>query len=1285
MLTSLYIVLIGFFIHSLLSKQGLILRLVRYFVCLVCFFGFNILVQRSAILAQSLEPHKSLTQYLLHNWTTENGLPSNTLNKLIQTQDGYIWAAGYNGLVRFDGTYFTVFNRRNTSALLTNSISDFYETSDGKLWIGTSGGGLVLHEKDSFRILQTKTVFNYPIEKIFKDNTNRLWVGTRSEGVFSFEDGDFKTYNAIEPLRDVSVKTIVQDSQGTIWFGTEGKGLVRFADETFDNFTTKDGLANNEINHLTIDRKNRLWVGTAKGLSWLDGNQFYSLSALKDLTINKILIDKYDCLWLGTTKGLYRLKPHKDNTWEIEVLSENNGLPYKEITDLIFDKEGNLWIATYRGGLCRLQDGKFTNYTVRDGLSSQPISSVCEYKEGQYLVGTDVGVIHLIAENKVLNFPTKNSLKSERIRHLYKDKQGNIWVSTYIGLLKIDAQSGQETLYTEANLLPDKQVRVVYEDKKGNVWIGMKVGGLLKLSPTGESKIYNKLNILRSNFIMSITEDQAGNMVIGTNESGLTVISPDEKATLINTKNGLSSNTIFNVYIDGENRYWVTTGGGLSLMVKDKIISFTTKEGFPEDSPIDMLEDDIGTFWIPTYRGILKIKKQHLLDFATDKSKITDYEYYGKYDGMNNQECTGTAKSLKSSDGRLWFPTLGGLAVLDPLKIKMNALPPPVDIFRITIDNHEVSPRFPVVIMPNQQRITFEYTALSFSSPEKIKFRYRLKNYDNDWIEAGNIRQAVYTSLPPGKYQFEVIAANADGVWNKTGDIVSVTVKPQFYQTNSFYFVASLFIILATVGLYAWRLNAVKARSRELEEMVTQRTIEISAQKEEMEAQNKHIEEQKQKLQESYDDIKIVSKIGQKVTALLNLNELVSTLYVSINDMMRAEGFGIGVYNPRMQRIEFKNYIENNKSSEHFFEMSEKNFLSVQCLDRREPIVINDLFKQYQNYITEPKIRGEKYPQSVIYLPLLFENKPLGVITVQSFEKNAYDDHHVTLLQTLASYISIALENTNAYKIIQEKNENITDSIRYGLTIQQAALPSNESINEAWHEYFAFFKPRDIVSGDFYWYKQSDDRERIYWAVVDCTGHGVPGAFMSMLGITFLNEIVSVQKIYSPAKILEQLHKNIRVALNQADAKNTDGMDIALCMFEFTSTASNNLKEGEALMTFAGAKLPVYYVKNGEFNEIRGTLKSVGGRQKEEYREFAEFKVKLSMGDSVYIFTDGLIDQNDAEGNRFGSQKVKELIQKYHHLHMSEQKKIFVEEFDRYLQGQGVIQRDDVTLLGVRL
>ncbi|MCU0391874.1 MAG: SpoIIE family protein phosphatase [Thermoflexibacter sp.] len=1231
--------------------------------------------------AQALEPHKALTQYLIHKWTTENGLPSNTLNKITQTKDGYLWIAGYNGLVRFDGTYFTVYNRKNTSAFLTNSISDLYESTDGKLWIGTAGGGLVIHEKDSFRILQTKTTFNYPIEKIFRDHTNRLWVGTRSEGVFSFEGGDFKTYSTIDPLRDVSVKTITQDSHHTIWFGTEGKGIVRMNDDVFDNFTTKEGLADDVINYLIVDRKNTLWVGTNRGLSWFDGTKFFSIPELNEITINKILIDKYDCLWLGTTKGLYRLKPTESNTWEIESLSEQDGLPYKEITDLIFDKEGNLWVATYRGGLCRLQDGKFTNYTARDGLDSHPVSSVCEYKEGQFLVGTDVGIVHLITGSKIADFPIKTPLASERIRHLYKDKSNNIWISTYVGLLKINAQ-GQETFYTEENLLPDNQVRLVYEDSKSNIWIGMKSGGLLKIPLSGEKKVYNKLNILRSNFIMSISEDHKGNIVIGTNESGVMIISPDEKMRLVSTKNGLVSNTVFNIYIDSDNRYWVMTGGGLSLIIGEKVYSFTTKEGFPEDSPIDMLEDDEGTFWLPTYKGILKIKKQNLLDFINKKTKTFDYEYYGKYDGMNNEECTGTAKSLKSTDGRLWFPTLGGLAMLDPLKVKMNPLPPPVDIFKVMIDNNEeISPRFPITLMPNQQRITFQYTALSFTAPEKIRFRYRLRNYDKDWIEAGNERQAVYTSLPAGNFVFEVIAANEDGIWNKTGDSIPLTVKPQFYQTNSFYFVAGLFIILATASLYVWRINVIKARSQELEDLVTQRTMELNAQKEEMEAQNKHIEEQRQKLQESYEDIKIVSEIGQKVTALLNLNELVSTLYVSINEMMQAEGFGIGVYNPRMQRIEFKNYIENNRSSEHFFEMSEKNFLSVQCLDRREPIVINDLFKQYQSYITEPKIRGEKFPQSVIYLPLLFENKPLGVITVQSFDRDAYNDHHLTLLQTLASYISIALENTNAYKIIQEKNENITDSIRYGLTIQQAALPSNEKINEALHEYFTFFKPRDIVSGDFYWFNQVEDR--IYLAVVDCTGHGVPGAFMSMLGITFLNEIVNVQKIYSPAKILELLHINIRMALNQEEAKNTDGMDIALCLFEPATHFIEQQKEYETMMTFAGAKLPVYYVHHGEFNEVRGTLKSVGGRQKEEYREFAEFKIKLSMGDSVYIYTDGLIDQNDPQGNRFGSQKVKDLIQLFHSLPMAQQKEKFMEEFENYRHS--VIQRDDVTLIGLRL
>jgi ligand-binding sensor domain-containing protein/serine phosphatase RsbU (regulator of sigma subunit) len=1279
MFIDLYLMVIGFL--SILFGIAFCNNAKRRFLSLAFIVYHLLCIYPSA--AQSLEPQKALTQYLIHKWTTENGLPSNTLSKIIQTKDGYIWLAGYNGLVRFDGTYFTTFNKKNTSAFQINSVGDLYESVDGKLWIGTAGGGLIIHEKDSFRILQTKTSFNYAVEKIFKDKTNKLWVGTRSEGVFAFEGGDFRTYNPIEPLHDVSIRTITQDNNGTLWFGTEGKGLVRLLpDETFDDFTEADGLPSNVINYITIDRKNIPWIATNQGVAWFDGKKFNQINELKGVVINKILIDKYDCIWLATTKGLYRLRRRSDDSWESEVLSEQNGLPYQEVTDMIFDKEGNLWLTTYRGGLCRLQDGKFTNFTERDGLVSQPISNVCEYKNGQMLVGTDVGIVHLISENRVSDFKIKANLGTERIRHLFRDSKQNIWVSTYQGLLKITPQ-GEEILLNEANeKLPDDQARVTYEDKKGNIWVGMRIGGLLKMPPTGDNKIYNRFNILRSNFIMSIAEDQKGNMVIGTNESGLMLLSPDEKTKLITTKDGLASNNILNTYIDANNTIWVATSGGLSVIMNDKIHSLSTKEGFPEDSPIDLIEDDLGVFWISTYRGILKIKKQNILDFIAKRTKVFDYEYYGKYDGMSNEECTGAAKIAKSSDGKLWFPTLGGVVMLDPVKIKINTLPPPVDIHRVMIDNNlEVSPRLPITLSPDQQRVTFYYTALSFTSPEKIKFRHRLKNYEEDWIEGNEERQADYTSLPPNTYTFEVMAANEDGIWNKTGDNITLIVKPQFYQTKGFYLVTALFFVLATASLYVWRVNAIKQRSEELEHLVNVRTNELIAQKEEMEVQNKHIEEQKKRLEEAYDDITIVSEIGQKVTALLNLNELVSTLYVSINEMMQAEGFGIGVYNEHMQRIEFKNYIEDNKSSEHFFEMSEKNYLSVQCLERREIIMINDLLKQYQSYITEPKIKGEKYPQSVIYLPLLFENKPLGVITVQSFDRDAYNEHHLTLLQTLASYISIALENTNAYKIIQEKNESITDSIRYGLTIQQAALPSNEKINEALHEYFTIFRPRDIVSGDFYWFNHVGDR--IYLAVVDCTGHGVPGAFMSMLGITFLNEIVNVQQEYSPAKILEFLHLNIRKALNQEEAKNTDGMDIALCLFEPAGNFYHPPAEYEMQLTFAGAKLPMYYVKDGQFHEIRGTLKSVGGRQKEEYREFAEFKVDLSMGDCIYLHTDGLIDQNDPEGNRFGSQKVKELIQQYSHLPMHKQKDLFFAAFEGHRQG--VTQRDDVSFVGLRL
>ncbi len=298
----------------------------------------------------------------------------------------------------------------------------------------------------------------------------------------------------------------------------------------------------------------------------------------------------------------------------------------------------------------------------------------------------------------------------------------------------------------------------------------------------------------------------------------------------------------------------------------------------------------------------------------------------------------------------------------------------------------------------------------------------------------------------------------------------------------------------------------------------------------------------------------------------------------------------------------------------------------------------------------------------------------MGVLTVQSFKKNAYKKEDVVILEALAAYISIAQSNAKSYEIIQERNRNITDSIRYALTIQQAVLPTPEEMNSFFDEYFVIFKPKDIVSGDFYW--TVNYKGKTFVAIVDCTGHGVPGGFMSMIGNALLNEIVTIERIFSPAAILERLHRDVRAALQQDKAKNDDGMDISIFCLDKT-------EEGNKI-TFAGAKQALYYVENNKINKIKGSRKSIGGRRSKNSDEtFAEKTLLLQNGSMLYMMSDGFADQANLQGQKIGSDTIEKQLKKSANLSAYKQKV----ELETLLEKHQLTapQRDDITVLGVRL
>ncbi len=464
--------------------------------------------------------------------------------------------------------------------------------------------------------------------------------------------------------------------------------------------------------------------------------------------------------------------------------------------------------------------------------------------------------------------------------------------------------------------------------------------------------------------------------------------------------------------------------------------------------------------------------------------------------------------------------------------------------------------------------------------------------------------------------------------------------------------------------------NEILVQNEELQ----QQKEEIMSQRDNISVKNEELQHQKEKIEEASRSMGIISEIGQQITATLNLEKAVMILYQYINEIMSVDELGIGTYDPQSQKISYEYYIYKGER-EPFFELSiEHERFSTWVIRHQKSLFLGNVHAEYTTYIKNLDSYSADRPfHSIICLPLMISERVLGVVSIRSADKYAYNEYHLDVLQALASYISIALENTSSYQLLKEANKNITDSIRYAQDIQQAILPPEEEIKAFFSEYFIVYSPKDIVSGDFYWLTRSQNKTFV--AVVDCTGHGVPGAFMSMIGNTLLNEIVNIENITETNEVLSQLDQKIRLALQQDSRRNQDGMDLSICSIEA-------MNDGFQII-FSGAKSNLIYIQHGKSYKIKGDSKTIGGIHKEKKLTFTKHQRFLPAESLLYLYSDGFIDQADPEGNRIGSTQFEAWIKEVYVRDLPLQKEFFLDKLRQHQKD--VRQRDDITLLGLKL
>lgn len=792
--------------------------------------------------AQTTE--KAITQYNTRSWQSDDGLPQNSVQAILQSDDGYMWMGTQEGIARFDGINFTIFDKKNTPELPNNGIQAIMKGREGDIWFGT-GGGLVHLKDGKFTTYSTKNgLSSNVIWALCESNDGGVWVGTFGGGLNHFKDGKFTVFKTDDSSKIIEgvlsnnyIWSIKYDYQGNLWIATNN-GLNRFKDGKFTPFTTENGLPNNLIQSLYEDHEKNLWIGTNDGLSLYKDGKFTNYSVndgLTDSSIKAIYEDKRQNLWLGTEGGgINRLKNGKFTSF-----TTHEGLSSDTVISITEDREGTIWAGTTGGGINQLIDGKFENYSIRDGLSHEIIRAIYEDSKGNVWIGTSGGGLNCLKDGKVIAvYNSKNGLGEDFVYAIHEDRAGNIWLGMKQSIAKL--KDGHITTFPQSKNLFAQSVRVIKEDSRGNIWFGTRGGGLVRLKDGQFTNFLKSDNGLPHNAVRDIIEDSNGTLWIGS-YGGLTSYKDGQFHTY-STKNGLPFDQVFVIHEDKEGFLWLGTFGGGLIRFKDgKFTAYTTKEGMFDDVVFQILEDDQDNLWMSCNKGIYRVKKRELDAFDRGEIKTISSVSYSEADGMNNSECNGNAQPAgwKTQDGKLWFPTIKGAAVINPTRIQSNKVIPPVHIEQILMDHKNVLFNGKVEFQPGTTSIEFHYTALSFIAPKKIKFKYMLTGFDKNWINAESRRAAYYTNLPPGEYTFRVQASNSDGVWNEVGVTLPVVIKPYFYQRRWFQVVSLLFFVLLAFGVYRARVSQLKGQRLLLEQKVKERTYELAAAKEEAEAATK--------------------------------------------------------------------------------------------------------------------------------------------------------------------------------------------------------------------------------------------------------------------------------------------------------------------------------------------------------------------------------------------------------------------------------------------------------------
>jgi ligand-binding sensor domain-containing protein/serine phosphatase RsbU (regulator of sigma subunit) len=1033
---------------------------------------------------------------------------------------------------------------------------------------------------------------------------------------------NFKVYSTKNGLANSTINNISQDSKGYIWFATQGGGISRFDGKQFKNYTKNDGLVSNDVTSVCEDNEGKLWIGTSEGVSVFDGIRFVNYTSKNGLTndlIYSIYKDSKGVLWFSTFGGGIDLYDGKS----FKSITKKDGLPTNEIFCVQEDHEGMYWIGTYREGLCKFDGKKFKKYTKKDGLSSNSVFCMMNDEKNNLWLGTAGGGLSSMSNNQIKPLMVSEKITNDLIGSIIEDKKGNIWIASEHGLIKYDGK--KYSFFSEKEGLSSNKIQALCLDYEDNIWIGTLSAGVCLFK--NEAIVnYTEQDGLSKNNVSAIFQDSRGSYLIGTNSGGGINIYDNSKITPLTNIRELSKSTVFSIYEDKGQKIWIgLESGGIAILSyngKNYSLDKTIKKlnDVSLNGVTKILSDKKGNTWISTYGSGI---------FAIQNEKAKQYSINN---GLSSNDILTIFEDKK---GNIWIgSSKSGVTKFDGSAFNI-----------LTTDSGLPDNNIGSICEDKKGRIYFgTYDGLSCYDGKKFKTISLNEGLCSNYITAlcTDSMDNLWVGTDKGVNKLKL---------SDNFDIISIKhygeqagLKGIEVNANAMLLDRSNNLWIGTIdGLARYSMNFDYVNTTSPNVILT--GIKLFYDKVDWKKYIKTVDE----------------KTGLPVEPDLSYknNHLTFDFQALTTDNVKYSFILEGLDNdwsPPTTKTEAP-YPNIPPGKDYTFKVK---ILNSDGIWSKESIA-------YRFTIRSP------FYQTWWFYSLLVLIITAAVLLFVNYRTKRLQ-REKKILEDKVTERTLELKGANEQ--LSVAFQDIKDSIQYAKKIQEAILPLESKIKLALPDSFILFKPRDIVSGDFYWFAsvEKDGNPFHIIAVADCTGHGVPGAFMSMIGNTILNEIVTTKGFIEPSTILNQLHQGIRISLKQKENESRDGMDIVLCTID---PSAKRVK-------YAGANRPIWIIRNdNSLEEIKATKSAIGGLT-DEFQTFESHELQLNKGERIYLFSDGFADQfGGGQGKKLMTKKFKEILLSLKDVFIQDQKSYlnnFIEDWKK-----GHEQVDDILVVGIKL